>query len=60
MGVVGFPGELTHDLSKPDGTPRKLMSADSLKALGWSPKIPLEQGIAETYAWATTPGGPLA
>jgi GDP-L-fucose synthase len=50
-GVVGFTGEIVHDLSKPDGTPRKLMSADKLRALGWAPKIGLEQGIAETYGW---------
>ena len=37
MEVVGFEGELTHDLSKPDGTPRKLMSADRIRALGWAP-----------------------
>jgi GDP-L-fucose synthase len=49
--VVGFSGEIVHDLSKPDGTPRKLMSADKLRGLSWAPRIGLEQGIAETYAW---------
>jgi GDP-L-fucose synthase len=49
--IVGFTGEIVHDLSKPDGTPRKLMSADKLRALGWAPSIGLEQGIAETYRW---------
>jgi len=49
--VVGFEGEIVHDLSKPDGTMRKLMSADKLRAMGWAPKIGLEQGIAETYRW---------
>lgn len=49
--VVGFKGELVHDLTKPDGTPRKLMSADRLKSLGWAPKIGLKAGIASTYAW---------
>lgn len=49
--VVGFDGEIVHDLSKPDGTPRKLMSADRLRAMGWQPKINLEDGIAETYRW---------
>jgi len=49
--IVGFTGEIVHDLSKPDGTPRKLMSADKLRALGWAPRIGLEQGIAETYSW---------
>lgn len=49
--VVGFTGDIVHDLSKPDGTPRKLMSADKLRGMGWSPKIGLEQGISEVYAW---------
>eukprot|EP00873_Tetraselmis_striata_P031675 jgi/Tetstr1/451939/TSEL_038975.t1 len=49
--VVGFEGEIVHDLSKPDGTPRKLMSADKLRSMGWSPKISLTQGISETYEW---------
>jgi len=49
--IVGFEGEITHDLSKPDGTPRKLMSADKLQGLGWSPKIELEDGIRTTYEW---------
>src|SRR5690554_715846 len=49
--VVGFHGEIVHDLSKKDGTPRKLMSADKLRALGWQPRIGLRQGLAETYQW---------
>lgn len=49
--VVGYEGEIVHDLSKPDGTPRKLMSADKLRALGWQPSIDLEDGIRSTYAW---------
>lgn len=47
--VVGFTGEIVHDLSKPDGTPRKLMSAAKLRALGWNPRIGLEEGIADAY-----------
>ena len=47
--VVGFEGEITRDLTKPDGTPRKLMSADKLRTLGWSPKIGLKEGIADAY-----------
>jgi len=47
--VIGFDGEISHDLSKPDGTPRKLMSGDKLKKLGWRPKISLEDGIAGAY-----------
>jgi GDP-L-fucose synthase len=49
--VVGFEGEIVHDLTKPDGTPRKLMSADRLRAMGWHPSISLETGLAATYDW---------
>ena len=49
--VVGFKGHIEHDLSKPDGTPRKLMSNDKLAAMGWRPKIPLCDGIASSYKW---------
>ncbi len=49
--VVGFTGEIVTDTSKPDGTPRKLMAADKLRAQGWAPKIALKDGIASVYAW---------
>lgn len=49
--AVGFDGEIVKDATKPDGTPRKLMSADKLRAMGWSPSITLEDGIAATYRW---------
>ncbi|MDB5522534.1 MAG: fcl 2 [Rhizobium sp.] len=49
--IVGFQGKIVHDLSKPDGTPRKLMSADKLRATGWSPKIALRDGISAVYHW---------
>ena len=49
--VVGFRGDLHFDATKPDGTPRKLMSGAKLRALGWSPTIALRDGIAETYEW---------
>jgi GDP-L-fucose synthase len=51
MDVVGLTGDLRHDLTKPDGTPRKLMSADKLRALGWQPTIPLREGLNQTYQW---------
>jgi len=51
MKVVGFSGQLTHDTSRPDGTPRKLMSNAKLAAMGWSPRISLEAGLAQTYRW---------
>jgi GDP-L-fucose synthase len=49
--VVGFKGDVATDTSKPDGTPRKLMSADRLRAMGWKPTIELREGIAEAYRW---------
>lgn len=49
--TVGFTGEIALDTSKPDGTPRKLMSADRLRNMGWEPTINLPNGIAQTYAW---------
>ena len=49
--IVGFTGAIEHDLTKPDGTPRKLMSAERLRALGWAPSIRLEDGITSTYRW---------
>lgn len=48
---VGFVGAIANDPSKPDGTPRKLMSADRIRALGWSPKVSLNDGLASTYRW---------
>ncbi len=49
--VVGFQGELAFDTSKPDGTPRKLMAADKLRAMGWNPSIDLRDGIVSVYRW---------
>jgi len=47
--VVGFKGEITIDRSKPDGTPRKLMSSEKLLALGWGPRIGLKEGLRNAY-----------
>lgn len=49
--IVGYEGGIFHDLSKPDGTPRKLMNASKLRRLGWAPQIGLEDGIRSTYRW---------
>ena len=49
--VVGFEGDLAWDVTKPDGTPRKLLDVTKLRALGWKPSIPLRDGIARTYEW---------
>ncbi|RTH96483.1 GDP-fucose synthetase [Thermus scotoductus] len=49
--VVGFQGEIVYDTSKPDGTPRKLLDVSRLFSMGWRPRIPLKEGIEQTYAW---------
>ena len=49
--ILGFDGTLSFDPTKPDGTPRKLMDSSRLFHLGWKPKIPLREGIAQAYAW---------
>lgn len=49
--AVGFKGGLVFDTSKPDGTPRKLIDSSRINALGWMPKIDLDEGIAGTYQW---------
>jgi GDP-L-fucose synthase len=48
--VVGYPGRIMWDPSKPDGTPRKLMDVSRLSALGWSARIGLREGVERTYA----------
>ena len=48
--IVGFTGEIEHDLSKPDGTPRKLMDVSKLSDTGWKAKIGLREGIEQVYA----------
>jgi GDP-L-fucose synthase len=47
--VVGFNGRIVQDTSKPDGAPRKLMDSGRLNALGWRPRIELEEGLALAY-----------
>ena len=48
---AGFAGELRFDATKPDGTPRKLMDSERLHALGWRPRVALEDGIQQTIRW---------
>lgn len=50
MDVVGFKGEIVFDASKPDGTPRKLLNVDRMRALGWQAQTSLRDGIAKAYA----------
>jgi GDP-L-fucose synthase len=47
--AVGFEGAITTDPTKPDGTPRKLMDVSRLKALGWKPRVGLDEGLAIAY-----------
>lgn len=49
--IVGFKGEINWDVSKPDGTPRKLLDNSRIVSLGWKPTIGLEDGIKTTYNW---------
>lgn len=48
--ITGYRGAIEFDRTKPDGTPRKLLDISRMTALGWSPQIPLREGIAELYA----------
>jgi GDP-L-fucose synthase len=49
--IVGFEGTIRKDLSKPDGTPQKLLDIAKLSSLGWKAKISLRDGIEQTYEW---------
>jgi GDP-L-fucose synthase len=49
--ITGYRGRLAFDPSKPDGTPRKLLDVSRVRNLGWQAKIPLNEGIRQTYQW---------
>jgi GDP-L-fucose synthase len=49
--TVGYQGKIVWDVSKPDGSPRKLMDISRLETLGWKAKVSLEEGLATTYSW---------
>lgn len=49
--IVGFQGRIEHDLTKPDGTPRKLLDSIRLLRLGFRPQVSLREGLARTYQW---------
>ena len=50
-GVTGYKNNVKWDTTKPNGTPRKVLNVDRVKALGWEPKIGLRDGIESTYQW---------
>jgi GDP-L-fucose synthase len=49
--IVGFEGDVVQDTTKPDGAPRKLLDVSRLYGLGWRARIPLREGIEQTYRW---------
>ena len=49
--IVGYEGQIKFDLSKPDGTMRKLLDSTRLNKLGYIAKIKLEDGLKDTYNW---------
>jgi len=49
--IVGYDGDIVCDETMPDGTPRKLMASDKIRAIGWTPRIGLAEGLERTYGW---------
>jgi GDP-L-fucose synthase len=49
--IVEYKGEIINDLTKPDGTPRKLLNVNLLSSIGWKYKTSLERGVREVYKW---------
>ena len=49
--IVGYEGVIEWDLSKPDGTPRKLLDSSRMRSLGWKSEIDFKDGLKETYNW---------
>ena len=47
--IVGYEGKIANDLTKPDGTPRKLMNVSKLANAGWTATIGLEEGLRSVY-----------
>lgn len=53
-GITGFEGDIAWDVTRPDGTPRKLLDSSRLRGLGWEPKTSLLDGVVRTYDWLRT------
>ena len=51
VDVVGYKNDYEWDISKPNGTPRKVLNVDKIKSLDWQPNITLKKGIESTYEW---------
>ena len=49
--AVGYNGNLTFDITKPDGMPKKLLNVSKINKLGWKHKISLEEGLEKSYKW---------
>ena len=49
--IVGYPGSLYFDASRPDGMPLKVLDSSQLRALGWRPRTPLRSALSATYDW---------
>jgi GDP-L-fucose synthase len=57
--VTGFEGRISFDTTKPDGAPRKLLDVSRLTNMGWTARVPLEEGIRQTYDWFLANQGSL-
>ena len=49
--IVGYDGATEYDLTKPDGTPRKLLDTSKVNEIGWFPQFSFKTGLAQTYRW---------
>ncbi|WP_410514281.1 GDP-L-fucose synthase [Paenibacillus sp. BR2-3] len=52
--VVGYEGDIINDLSKPDGTPKKVLDVGLLESTGWNYSVELKEGISKVYEWYLT------